>query len=172
MIQKLKKNKGIILINAISLALGIGLYYWSERIEILAATIATGISLTIALMQSRIQDDRMFQELFTDFNKKYDTEFRNQLDDIVEKHENNTDKISNDDEELIIRYFNLCAEEYLWRRKYRIPDEVWKAWENGMIYYFNVPIINSTLLEQKKQFDSYYGLFTHLRKKVNNLELQ
>ncbi|WP_124978791.1 hypothetical protein [Nonlabens xiamenensis] len=169
MLHKISKNKDVILINTLFLTLGIGLYYWSDRIEVFAATIATGISLSIAFMQSKIQDDRMFQELFTDFNKKYDTEFRNQLDDIVEKHENNTVKISDDDEELIIRYFNLCAEEYLWRRKYRIPDEVWKAWENGMVYYFNVPIINSILIKQKGQFDSYYGLFTHLKNKVDNL---
>ncbi|PQJ31107.1 hypothetical protein BST92_03830 [Nonlabens arenilitoris] len=169
MFQKIKKNKDVILVNAVFLALGIGLYYWSDRIEIFAATIATGISLSIAFMQSKIQDDRMFQELFTDFNKKYDTEFRNQLDDIVDKHKNSVETITDDDEELIVRYFNLCAEEYLWRRKYRIPDEVWKAWENGMIYYLNVPVINNILIKQKAQFDSYYGLFTHLKNKVDNL---
>lgn len=169
MIQKIKKNWDVIFINFLFLGLGIGLFYWSNKIEVFAATIATGISLSIAFMQSKIQDDRIFRELFTEFNSIYETDFRKQLDEIVKKGNSDEAVLSTTDRELVIKYFNLCAEEYLWRRKYRVPNSVWDAWESGMVYYFNKPIINSILLEEKEEFGSYYGLFTYLKKKVHNL---
>jgi hypothetical protein len=33
---------------------------------------------------------------------------------------------------LVIDYFNLCAEEFLWYKKNRIPNDVWSAWKSGI----------------------------------------
>jgi len=169
MLQRIHRNLDILLLNVLFLGVGILLFYWSNKIEVLVATIATGISLSIAYIQSRIQDDKIFKELFTEFNHRYDSYFRQELEVIVDRHNSITEPLVDEDREIIIKYFNLCAEEYLWKSKHRIPQKVWVAWEKGMIYYFNLKVFNEVLMEEKEAWGSYYGLFNHLRGKVKNL---
>ena len=75
----------------------------------------------------------------------------------------------NEDEKLlIIDYLNFCAEEYLWYKKNRIDENVWKSWKNGMLYFMNIPVINEFVLNQKEQANSYYGLFSKIGKNLEN----
>jgi hypothetical protein len=105
-----------------------------------------------------------------EFNSKYDSKFNDKLNEIVKQSENDKDyKLSPEDKKLIVDYLNLCAEEYLWRTKNRIPKKVWDSWENGMVYYLNKPIINEVVLNEKCQKDSYYGLFEKIEKRIKNL---
>lgn len=169
MLQRIHRNLDILLLNVLFLGVGILLFYWSNKIEVLVATIATGISLSIAYIQSRIQDDKIFKELFTEFNHRYDSYFRQELEVIVDRHNSITEPLVDEDREIIIKYFNLCAEEYLWKTKHRIPEKIWLAWERGMIYYFNLKVFNDVLMQEKEAWGSYYGLFDHLKGKVENL---
>ena len=134
MLQRIHRNLDILLLNVLFLGVGILLFYWSNKIEVLVATIATGISLSIAYIQSRIQDDKIFKELFTEFNHRYDSYFRQELEVIVDRHNSITEPLVDEDREIIIKYFNLCAEEYLWKSKHRIPQKVWVAWELSLIH--------------------------------------
>ncbi|WP_040282878.1 hypothetical protein [Psychroserpens damuponensis] len=151
--------------------IGIGLYFLTnERIEILGAVIATGISLSLGIRQYKTENDKIFKQLFTEFNSKYDSKFNDKLDEIVEESEKNEEyKLSSENEKLIVDYLNFCAEEYLWKTKDRIPKRVWNSWENGMIYYLNKPIINKIVIKEKGQKDSYYGLFEKIEKRLKNL---
>ncbi|WP_157358431.1 hypothetical protein [Winogradskyella sp. J14-2] len=150
--------------------LGIGLFYLTkEKVEVLGAVIATGISLSLGIRQYKTENDKLFKELFTEFNAKYDLKFNDMLEEIVDKSELDKNfKLSSNEEKLIIDYLNFCAEEYLWKTKERIPKSVWKSWENGMLYYLNNPIINNIVSEQKLQKDSYYGLFEKLGNRLKN----
>lgn len=151
--------------------IGIGLYFLTnERIEILGAVIATGISLSLGIRQYRTENDKIFKQLFTEFNSKYDSKFNDELEEIVKISESVENyKLSTDNEKLIVDYLNFCAEEYLWKTKDRIPKKVWDSWENGMVYYLNKPIINSVIIKEKGQKDSYYGLFEKIEKRIKNL---
>jgi hypothetical protein len=167
----LRKYADIILINVISMIIGIGLFYLTkEKVEVLGAVIATGISLSLGIRQYKTENDKLFKELFTEFNTKYDLKFNDNLEVIIEHCElNENHQLSSKDEKLIIDYLNFCAEEYLWKTKGRISKEVWNSWENGMVYYLNKQIINQVVVKQKGQKDSYYGLFDKIEKRVNNL---
>lgn len=75
--------------------IGIFLYFLtSEKTEILGAIIATGISLSIGIRQYKTENDKIFKQLFTEFNSKYDTKFNDKLEEIVEKSKKKT-KITN-----------------------------------------------------------------------------
>lgn len=37
------------------------------------------------------------------------------------------------------KYFNLCAEEYLFFDRGIIEKDVWRSWENGILWYLNHP---------------------------------
>ena len=144
--------------------IGFGLYFLAnERIEILGAVLATGISLSLGVRQYKTENDKIFKQLFTEFNTKYDLKFNDKLDEIVEKSENNENyELSSENEKLIVDYLNFCAEEYLWKTKDRIPETVWNSWKNGMDYYLKKPIINKVILKEKEQKNSYYGFFEKL----------
>lgn len=167
----LRKYLDIILINLIAMLLGIGLFYLSnEKVEVLGAVIATGISLSLGIRQYKTENDKLFKELFTEFNTKYDLKFNNTLEEIVKNSELDKNyQLSSENEKLIVDYLNFCAEEYLWTTKERIPKSVWKSWENGMLYYLNNPIINKVVNQQKGQKDSYYGLFQKIEKRLNTI---
>ena len=166
----LKIHGDIIFINLIFLLLGITFYdCFDKKVEILAVFLVTGISLSVSYRQYKIQDDQIFKELFISFNSKYDKEFNDLLNDVVlnaKQPENYT--LSDLECKKIVDYINFCSEEYLWFHKDRIPLNVWKAWQEGMIYFLNCKPINKIFLEECLQEGSYYGLFQHLRGKVSN----
>ncbi len=171
LIHNMKNYQDVFWINLSALVLGILLYFaFNQKTEILTAAIATGISLSLGLRQYKIENDKIFKDLFISFNEKYDTKFNNTL--IVIDKQNNKDngscELNDKQETLIIDYLNLCAEEFLWYTKGRIPDKVWKSWKKGMIYYLNIDCINKVILSEKNQKDSYYGLFNEIGKQIKN----
>ncbi|GAA5523311.1 hypothetical protein Asal01_03280 [Fodinibius salicampi] len=69
----------------------------------------------------------------------------------------NKKELCSEDESYLVDYFNLCAEEYLFKKKGYIPDDVWKSWENGMEFYMKDDKIKHLWIKEKKS-ESYYGL--------------
>ena len=162
--QNIKINLWFIFINVLSLLIAILQKKKNEKIEILTAVLAIGISLSIGMKQLQIENDKMFKELFSQFTCKYDTKYNNELIRITNKSENLTDV-----EKLFLTdYLNFCSEEYLWYSKNRIDKKVWDSWRNGMLHFLNHPKINQFVLEEKGQENSYYGLFTEIRNDLKN----
>ncbi len=131
--------------------------------------IATALLLgTIAynMINYKIAHEQFFQQLFIDFNKRFDSmnENLNKIRlgiDIIEK-----DKNSNKTKDsIILDYLNLCSEEYLWFSKGRIDYKVWKAWREGMDYYLKNENFKEVFEKQKVERSSYYGLIEELEKK-------
>ena len=165
-----KRNQDLILINLLTLvAILISNYFTDLKIEILGAILAAGISLSFGVRQYKIENDKIFKELFQEFNSKYDAKFNNKLNQVDAFIKSNIEvKLDEDDVILVIDYLNFCSEEYLWYTKGRIPDVVWTSWENGMIYFFNLPPINDIIKSQNSQKKSYYGLFDKTSKRIEN----
>jgi hypothetical protein len=164
----LKRNIDILLINILTLVM-IVIFYYNFNIakEILAAIFGIGISLSIGILQYKIENDKIFKELFKEFTIKYDIKFNDKLNEIdISFKNNNNYKIKNEDIPLIIDYLNFCSEEYLWYIKGRISENVWESWENGMLYFLNLGPINQIVQTQKGQKSSYYGLFSKIEKRL------
>ncbi len=53
--------------------------------------------------------------------------------------------VTQDEKKKLFKYFNLCAEEYLYFDKGFIWPEVWRAWENGMKFFRKNPRIKDFL---------------------------
>lgn len=166
----IKKYLDIIAVYLITLIICVLLFYFfANKIEIIGVVLATGISVSFGIRQYRIENDKMFKELFENFNKKYDEKFNDKLNIIDKKIKKSKEfLIDEKDVPLIIDYLNFCSEEYLWYTKGRIPDNVWLAWENGMLYFLNLEPINRIVQTQKEQKDSYYGLFEKPGKSLKN----
>jgi len=169
-LKHLCKFSDIYITNIITLSVGITLYLiFDINFEILSLITITGISISFGIRQYKIENDKIFKELFTDFNLKYDRKFNDMLNEI--EHDYNTKnnyELSQKQKLKLNDYLNLCAEEYLWFQKGRITDAVWDSWESGMIYYLNITCINNYIIQQKSQMNSYYGLFSRIGYRINN----
>jgi hypothetical protein len=166
--QIIKKNLDLLVINSCSLILGIALYYITCKIELAIALIAGGFTFAFGIRQYEMENDRIFKELFTAFNLKYDEKFNDTLNSIdIEFKNNSAYRVNEKDTKLIIDYLNLCAEEFLWFKKGRISDEVWSAWKSGMSYFLSLGPIVEIVKNESKLDLSYYGLFKELRLDLN-----
>jgi len=127
----------------------------------LLGSIAT---IYFGVLKLKIEGDVLFKELFETFNDRYDAN----LNDLFNTLKNDSQrKLSKDEINLVIDYFNLCAEEFLWNKKKRIPDDVWKAWKAGIMENLEIKQVKEvyeieTATERGKI--SYYGLFNELKK--------
>lgn len=136
----------------------------NRKLELLIAILGFGISIAFSLRQSRIENDRIFKELFIMYNEKYDKKFNNCLNEITEEVSKNSEyELTEKQIAIVIDYLNLCAEEYLWYTKGRIDKVAWNSWERGMKYYLNISAIKLHIQNEKKQIDSYYGIFEYLK---------
>ena len=142
------------------------LFYFclSEKVEIPISILGAGITISFSLRQYRIENDKMFKELFVMYNDKYDRKFNNCLNKIVESSKKNPEYTLDDTEKTkVIDYLNMCAEQYLWKSKGRIDSEAWKSWERGMRYYLENPSIRKYVITERTQKESYYGIFEYLK---------
>lgn len=129
-----------------------------------------GIVLAIAtiyfgVLKHRIENDKMFKELFESFNKKYDGTLNDLFNDLRRDPKMELDAKHKN---LIIDYFNLCAEEFLWFEKRRIPKKVWQAWKSGIKENLQLPKIRELYDQEIKTEDSrksFYGLVEELNRK-------
>jgi hypothetical protein len=109
--------------------------------------------LTTFLYSQHLQETRLFTELFQVFNERYDrlNQRLNELASVVDGT-----ALSADSQQLLMDYFNLCAEEYLYFRSGYIDEDVWRSWTCGMRVYAQVPAIRQ-IWERELAGGSYYG---------------
>lgn len=93
----------------------------------------------------------MVKELLADFNDRYD-KLGMDLQFAIWRNGN----FEKETELKFIRYFNLCAEEWLFWRAGYIYDPVWQAWQNGMRQYSKDKRVMS-LWDEEAKTNSYYG---------------
>jgi len=118
---------------------------------VLLSAVGSLWALAFYLHGRHAEDAKFVKELLTDFNERYD----NLGSDLQRALW--TDASFHEDMKLqFIKYFNLCAEEWLFWRAGYIYDPVWKAWENGMRQYARDARVVA-LWQEERATDSYYG---------------
>lgn len=114
----------------------------------------TGLSLIYFAQKQRLEELHLFNALFKDFNERYDC-----LNDDLTKIacENEETSLDKDSKEVLVKYFNLCGEEYLYYSLGYIYPQVWNAWKKGMCYYASNKRIQD-FWEEELSTGSYYEL--------------
>jgi hypothetical protein len=108
-------------------------------------------ALAFYLHGQHAADARLVKELLTEFNDRYD-----KLGTDLQFAVSTRGDFEKETELKFVRYFNLCAEEWLFWRAGYIYDPVWKAWENGMKQYGRDRRVVD-LWKNEEKTDSYYG---------------
>lgn len=122
-----------------------------DRISLLGSVVATVLAFCYFVHQQKLAETTLFKDLFTEFNRRYDA-LNDRLAGIVE-----SGQARDADRQVVVDYFNLCGEEYLFFEEGYIHPEVWRSWCCGMLWYFEREPFR-TLWQQESATDSYYGL--------------
>ncbi|PZX52797.1 hypothetical protein LV84_03407 [Algoriphagus ratkowskyi] len=113
------------------------------------------------ILTYKISADKFSKELFNEFNKRFD-DMNENLNRIVKGEYFYFAHKLFSLEDVIIDYMNLCAEECYWYKKGRVDNVVWESWKKGMIHYLKDPAFKAVVDDQRKEKDSYYGLYEEL----------
>lgn len=116
--------------------------------------IGSAISGVFFVQKQKLEELKMFKDLFQEFNRRYD-EMNEKLNRIADG--NLTDELTTDEIKILFDYFNLCGEEYLFFKRGYIDPLAWRAWYNGMTIYYKSPRIK-VLWARELKANSYYGL--------------
>ena len=150
------------------LFLGLAIITWfryEEKIknEIYFGLIATLVTLFLSVINFYQANDRFFKELFVDFNRRFD-DLRSVLSGITSES-----AIDGSQREFIVDYINLCAEEYMWVKKGRIPLDIWESWQARIKSFLNMPAIREVFVEElDRARESYYGFFEEVYPKLKS----
>jgi hypothetical protein len=123
-----------------------------DRTGLIGATIAAALGFCYFAQKQKLDELRLFRDLFTDFNLRYD-QINKHLEDI--RAGNQMDHL--DLRKALVDYFNLCAEEYLFYEEGFIHPAAWRSWCLGMDYYLEDDRIRK-MWDEEVSRDSYYGL--------------
>ncbi len=120
--------------------------------ELLVTGIGIVAGFTYFLYRQHLDEAKLFNELFIEFNARYD-----KLKAGLNKIRLGSDKVAltEHERELLFSYFNLCAEEFLFYKAGCIDYDVWKSWRKGMNEFFTHHRVRE--LWKTEETDSYYG---------------
>jgi hypothetical protein len=127
----------------------------SQNWQIVVTAMGGALSLVYFVQKQKLEELRLFKELFVEFNARYDG-LQNRLLSIAQRTDG---ELSSEESLVVYQYFNLCAEEFLFYRLGYIDPAAWFAWQNGMRSYLANPRIRR-LWEKDVKSNSYYGLQT------------
>jgi len=122
-----------------------------ERIGLIGAIIAGTLGFCYFVQQQKLAETALFHQLFTHFNARYDV-LNGKLLALVSDSD-----LSAEQRNVIVDYFNLCSEEYLFYQQGYIPREVWRSWCRGMAWYLKRHPFKDVWNEEF-QTESFYGL--------------
>lgn len=121
--------------------------------SVLVSIVGAFLAGAYFMQRQRLEEVRLFKDLFTDFNERYDN-LNEALNGILERP--NGTPLAAQDVHVLYDYFNLCAEEYLFFNQGYIPRTVWNAWTHGMAIYAADDRVRALWLKELET-GSYYG---------------
>ena len=142
----------IALVGCAALVLAAYFFGGDERVGLIGSSVAGVLGFCYFVQQQRLAETELFHQLFTSFNARYDR-FNGPLAEMADSET----QISLEQRNLIIDYFNLCAEEYLFYKQGYIPREVWRSWCRGMAWYLMRDPFKD-IWNEEVETDSFYGL--------------
>ncbi|MGA3212372.1 MAG: hypothetical protein ABSD20_13785 [Terriglobales bacterium] len=127
-----------------------------QKASLVGSIIAATLGLCYFVLQQRLAEMRLFKELFVEFNRRYES-----LNERLLRAANSVAGQEGQDQldrQVVIDYFNLCGEEYLFFREGYIHPRVWRSWCIAMLWYLNREPFRSMWEGDEEDTDTYYGL--------------
>jgi hypothetical protein len=121
-----------------------------RRINAIVAVLTILISSLFFIQKQKLEELKIFIQLFKAFNKRYD-----KLNDHLNVIMGKTEPLEDEEKQKLYDYFNLCGEEYFYYKQGYISPEVWESWLNGMKYFYKDSNIKR-IWNEELELNSYY----------------
>jgi len=134
---------------------------------IIASSILGGCGLIITIVfnykNNQLSNHKMQKELFTEFNKRYN-DLNDNLNLLGSSSIDDFSKWFSDEDRIKIKatiydFFNLCSEEYYWKKEGRIPQKVWNSWYKGMNDIYNRSELISKMWDDECENEGYKSYY-------------
>jgi len=126
---------------------------WRQQpLPTVVAVVGALLSLIYFLQKQKLEEMRLFREIFKECNARYDL-----MNEDLATIASLSPELSLQNRVKVVDYLNLCGEEYLYFKRGYIEPSVWEAWHNGMKFWTTAPAIHA-VWEAEKQTGSYYDL--------------
>ncbi|HEV2623022.1 MAG TPA: hypothetical protein VGU65_13145 [Frateuria sp.] len=120
-------------------------------LSVLAPAAAAILGFCYFVQQQKLAETTLFERLFSSFNRRYD-DLNGKLADIADQQDTSAGA-----RKVVVDYFNLCAEEYLFYKQGYIHPDVWTAWCRGMLWYLRRHPFKE-VWNKEVETESFYGL--------------
>jgi hypothetical protein len=110
-----------------------------HRPELLISAVGGVAGFVYFLYRQHLDEAKLFKELFTEFNTKYDA-LNDGLNAIL--FGPSGDSLTSHEREHLFKYF-ICGEEYFFYKAGFIDSHVWESWYRGMGVFFKHPRIQA-----------------------------
>jgi hypothetical protein len=107
----------IALVGTIACVSGVLVVATTDRVPLVGSVIVVALGFCYFAQQQKLAETSLFKELFTELNRRYDS-----LNDRLGQIAGNA-TLGAGDRQVIVDYFNLCAEEYLFFSEWYIHRE-------------------------------------------------
>lgn len=124
-----------------------------EPVTSFAGAAGALLSIVYFVQKQKLEETRLFREIFKECNARYDG-MNEALATVCDVR---NEELSPDERRLLVDYFNLCGEEYLYFLQGYIPPSVWASWYSGMRVIIYSPRVKE-LWRSESATGSYYGL--------------
>jgi hypothetical protein len=141
------------ILSATALATAVLLAVLRESPASFAGALGAILSVVYFVQKQKLEEMRLFREIFKECNARYDA----MNESLAKVCGSNDARLTPEESDLLIDYFNLCGEECLYYLQGYIPPSVWQSWHLGMQVVISSPRVNE-LWRTEKATGSYYGL--------------
>lgn len=124
-----------------------------KQADLILPAISVAAGWTYFLYSQHLQETKLFLDLFSRFNDRYDR-LNDALREILSRDDGGL--LSTEKKSVLMDYFNLCAEEYLFYKTGFLDEDVWRSWHCGMLEYASKKNVFDLWVVELKS-DSYYG---------------
>lgn len=124
-----------------------------NRHEVQISLLGGMFALIFFIQQQKLAEYNFFQNLFFNFNQRYDD-----MNDILGSIKDNEEPLTTEQEKELVDYFNLCSEEYQIFKQGYVPLEVWHSWMGGFRQYWAIKKVRKKWeAETLGKAEMYYG---------------
>jgi hypothetical protein len=120
----------------------------------IAGLISLAVTFWFGQRETRIADHQLFISVARDVHERYSRLYP-VLASLPKQH---ITQLTDEQQQAISQYVNLCAEEYLWKQKGIVQREIWEVWEQAIRAKFSHPVIRAAW-KQNYRNDKYYKGF-------------
>lgn len=120
------------------------------------ASIAAAIVVICSFIFSAYKFNKSLNaQVFTNYTKRYDQIMEQLPDNFRVNSETGIDNISEEDRKNMVRYLNLCSEEYFLKENGYLDEEIWETWEGEFKRYLNNTPLGDEWKNIREEFDAY-----------------